>query len=100
MRLRLLLRCRDRNNAAATGDSIHTCPALAAGTTLLTVGFPAADKMLRYTPIIVCHTTSTGNSWGTASRQLLADWSATCRDHSRCQPAAQSTAKVVCRYST
>jgi len=33
------------------GDSIHTCAALAAGTTLLTDGFPAADKMLRYTPI-------------------------------------------------
>jgi len=39
--------CRYRNNAVATGDSIHTCAALADGTTLLTaVGFPAADKML------------------------------------------------------
>jgi len=70
----MLLRCRYRNNAAATGDSIHTCAALAAGTTLLTVGFPAADKMLRYTPVIVCHTTSTGNKLGhsidTASRQV------------------------------
>jgi len=47
----LLLRCRYRNNAVTTGDSIHTCAALAAGTTLLTVGFRAADKMLRYTPI-------------------------------------------------
>ena len=84
MRLHILLSCRYRNNATATGDSIHTCAALVVGPTLLTVGFPAADKMLRYTPIIVCHTTSTGyklvNSIKTTS-------------HSTFLPAAQSTAK-------
>jgi len=56
----------------ATGDSIHTCAALAAGTTLLTVGFPAADKMLRYTPIRDCHTTrrTTGNKEHSTSRNM------------------------------
>ena len=100
----LLLCCRYRNNATATGDSIHTWTALAVDPTLLTVGFPAADKMLRNTLdySLRYHTTTHNISQATALRRLT-DRSGAPRNQctfSTGPAGCTEYSKEVCRYST